>query len=60
MAHALAPDLGPGDLYSATVADHATVPDALVLTAKALPVLGRAEKPFAKKAVFLRDRKSVV
>ena len=54
MAHALPPDLGPGDLHAAAVTDHATVPDTLVLTAEAFPVLGGAEKPLAEQTIFFR------
>ena len=54
MAHPLAPDLGARDFDSATFADDALETDPLVLTAIALPVLGRAEDLFAEKAVLFR------
>ena len=44
MTHALAANLGAGNLYAALVADDALVAHALIFTAVALPVLGRAER----------------
>ena len=54
MAHALTSDLGASDLNAAAVADLALEADALVLTAVALPVLGRSENALAEKTVALR------
>ena len=48
VTHALAAHLFLGNLHTATVADYALVTDALILSAMALPVAGRAEDAFAK------------
>ena len=55
VAHPLAAHLGAGDLDAAALADDALEPDALVLAAVALPVLGRAEDLLAEEPVLLRD-----
>ena len=60
VAHALAPDLRAGDLDAAALADDALEPDALVLAAVALPVLGRTEDLLAEQAVLLRLERAVV
>ena len=60
VAHALAPDLGAGDLHAAPLADDALEPDALVLAAVALPVLGGTEDLLAEEAVLLRLQRAVV
>src|SRR2546430_13673866 len=60
MAHAFAPDLGPGDLDTAALADDAAEADPLVLTAVALPVLGRTEDLLAEQPVLLRTEGPVV
>ena len=51
MTHTLTPDLALGDLDAAAVADLALVADLLILTAVALPVLGRSEDAFAEQTV---------
>ena len=53
LAHALAADLGLGDLDATLVADNPAVLHALVLSAQALPVGDRAEDLGAEKAVPL-------
>src|SRR6185295_15464443 len=53
VAHALAAHAGPGDFHAALVADDAGELHALVLAARALVVLGRAEDPRAEQAVAL-------
>src|SRR2546425_1232614 len=58
--HALAPHLGQRHLDATAVADHAAVPDALVLAAVALPVLHRAEDALAEQPVPLRLEGAVV
>ena len=60
VAHALAPDLRAGDLDAAALADDALEPDALVLAAVALPVLGRTEDLLAEEAVLLGLERAVV
>ena len=60
VAHPLAPDLGPGDLDAAALADDPPEPDPLVLPAVALPVLGRTEDLLAEEAVLLRTQGPVV
>ena len=52
MAHAFPADTGLGDFNAAAVADHALVADLLVLSAGALPVLGRTENAFAEQTSF--------
>src|SRR4029077_17734720 len=54
VTHALAAHLGQGHFDAAPVADDATVADALVLAAVALPVFHRAEDALAEQAVALR------
>ena len=58
--HALPSHLGPRHLDAASVADYSPVPDALVLAAEALPVLGGSEQPLAEQAVFLRPQRAVI
>jgi hypothetical protein len=53
VAHSLAAHLRARDLDPALVADDPLVPDALVLPAGALPVLGRAENALAEQPVSL-------
>src|SRR5438128_4540746 len=60
MAHALAADLGDGDLDAALLADDALVLHALVLAAQALIVLDRAEDARAEQAVTLGLERAVV
>src|SRR5690606_36961003 len=60
VAHALAPDLGAGDLHAAALADDALEADALVLAAVALPVLGGTEDLLAEEPVLLRLERAVV
>src|ERR1700742_2446660 len=58
--HPLTADLGAGHLDAAALADDSLVADALVLTAVALPVLGRTEDALAEEPVFLRLQRPVV
>src|SRR4029079_18615127 len=60
VAHALTAHLGPRDLHAAALAHDALVPDALVLAAVALPVLGGTEDALAEEAVLLRLERAVV
>jgi hypothetical protein len=60
VAHTLAPDDGARDFHAALLADDALVPDALVLAAEALEVLGRSEDALAEEAVGLRALRAVV
>ena len=60
VAHALAADLGAGDLDAAAGADFALIADAFVFAAVALPVLGRAKDAFTEQAVALRLQGAVV
>ena len=60
VAHALAPDLGLGNLDPALVAHHAAVLHPLVLAAQALPVGDRAEDLGAEQAVALGLEGAVV
>ena len=53
-------DLGLGDLDAAAITHLALVTDALVLTAVALPVLGRSKNALAVQAVTLRLQGAVV
>ena len=52
VAHALAQDLGPGDLDAAALADDALEADPLVLAAGALPVPGGTEDLSQKSPSF--------
>src|SRR5690606_8785170 len=58
--HPLTAHLGAGDLDAAALADDAAEPDALVLAAVALPVLGRTEDLLAEEPVLLRLERAVV
>jgi len=58
--HPLAAHLRARDLHAALVADDALVADALVLPARALPVLGRTEDALAEQAVALGLQRAVV
>ena len=60
VAHAVAADLGPGDLDAAALADDALEAHPLVLAAVALPVLGRAEDLLAEEPVLLGAQRAVV
>jgi hypothetical protein len=60
VAHPLTTHLGAGDLHAAALADDALEADALVLTAVALPVAGRAEDLLAEEPVLLRLEGAVV
>ena len=60
MAHTLTADLGLGDLDAAAITHLALVTDTLVLTAVALPVLGRSKNALAVQAVALRLQGAVV
>src|SRR5215207_7879758 len=60
MAHPLAPDLRAGDFHTALVANGARVPNPLVFTAIALPVLSRTEDALAEKPAMLRLERAVV
>ena len=60
VAHALAANLGLGDLNAALVADLALEADLLVLAAVALPVLGWAKDTLAEQAVAFRLERAVV
>src|SRR6202034_3942607 len=60
VAHALAANLRARHLDAAALADDALVTHSLVLTAVALPVLGRAEDALAEEAVLLGLQRAVV
>src|SRR4029077_8787792 len=60
VAHALAAGLGARGRHAAALADDALVTDALVLTAVALPVLGRTKDALAEQAVLLGLERPVV
>ena len=60
VAHALTADLSLGHFNAAAVADLALVADALILTAVALPVLGRSKNALTVQAVALRLQGTVV
>ena len=60
VAHALAADLRARDLDATALADDPLEPDALVLAAVALPVLGRPEDLLAEQAVLLGLERAVV
>src|SRR5581483_5591667 len=60
VTHALTADLRARHLDAAALAHDALVTNALVLTAVALPVLGRTEDALAEQAVLLRLERSVV
>ena len=57
---ALATHLGAGDFYATTLTDDAAETHTLVLTAVALPVLGRAEDLLAEQPVLLGTKGAVV
>src|SRR6476469_2279285 len=58
--HALATDARQGDFDAATIADHATITDALVLAAMAFPVLDGTEDALAEEAILLGLERAVV
>ena len=60
MSHSLPAHLLFCNFHTATVADDTTVPDALILTAIALVVLGRSENLLTEKAIPLRLVRPVV
>ncbi len=60
VAHPVAPDTRAGYLDAAPLADNALEADALVLTAVALPVLGRTEDALAEQPVLLGAERPVV
>src|SRR3954471_21737360 len=60
MTHALPAHTTVRHLHAATVANHAFVLHATVLTARAFPVLFRAKNALAEKAVLLRAVRAIV
>src|SRR5690606_10164951 len=60
VAHAFTTNVRTGHLNATTLADDALEAHALVLTAVAFPVTGRAEDLFAEKTVLLRLQGAVV
>ena len=62
VTHALAANLGAGDLHAALVAHLVLILifDALIFTAVAFPVLGRSEDALAVQAVTLGLERAVV
>ena len=60
MAHALATHAGEGHFHAATIANDATMLDALILSAGAFPVLDRTENALAEQAAFFRLERAVI
>ena len=60
VAHPFPANLGPGDFHAALITNLAFVALALILSAVALPVLGRSEDALAEQAAFLRFQSPVV
>ena len=60
MSQALAPHLGPDDLYPALITDDVSMLDPLKLATVTLPVLGGAEDLGAEEPVPLRFESPVV
>ncbi len=60
MSHTLAANLRARNFNPTLVAHCASVPDALVLAAVALPVLAGTENPLAKEATVLRLQGAIV
>ena len=60
MTHSFTSYLGSCDFNSASVADLTFETDFLILTAVALPVLGRSENSFTVKTVTFRFLGSVI
>ncbi len=58
--HPLTSYFGPGDFDAASVTDNALVADLFVLTAVALPILGRTENTLAEQPVFFRPQRPIV
>src|SRR5260370_203642 len=58
--HALAAHLRQGHFDAASIADHPTIADALVLAAMAFPVLDGTEDALAEQAVLFRFERPVV
>ena len=52
MPHALAADLGAGNLYAALVAHHALIAHSLIFAAVTFPILSRAENSLAEQSVL--------
>src|SRR3954470_10312997 len=60
MTHALPAHTTVRHLHAATVANHAFVLHATVLTARAFPILFRAKNALTEKAVLLRAIRAVI
>ena len=60
VSHALAADLGTGHFDPATLTDNTLETNPLVLTAGALPVLGRTKDGLAEEAILLGLKCAVV
>src|SRR5262249_10132785 len=60
MAHALAAHARQRHFHAATVANHATMLDALILSAGAFPVLHGTENAFAEQAALLGLERAVI
>ena len=60
VAHALAAHFRARDLHAAAIADHALEANALVLSAVAFPIFGRAEDLLAEEAVAFGFQRAVV
>ena len=60
MAHALTANAREGHFHPATIADDALVFDALVLSARTLPIARRPENPLAKQSALFRFEGPVI
>ena len=60
VAHPLTADTGLRDFNTAAIADHTLIADLLVLSAGALPVLGRTEDTLAEQTVTFRFLGTIV
>ena len=60
VSHTLTANLGFCDLNAAAVAYNALVTDSLILSAMALPVLGRSENSLAEETVLFRFKGTII
>jgi len=60
MSHPLAPHAGASYFHTAFIAYDPPIPNLLILSTIALPILGRAEYRFAEKAILLWPQSTVV
>src|SRR4030095_6380772 len=60
VSHAFTADARECDFDTAPIADHALMLDALVFSARTLPIAGRPKNPLAEKSALLRFKRAVI